>query len=163
MCRIWKRNGDGKFLKNLLTRRIYEMARMPKVSATPNHHKSRVIVVCGPTATGKTKLAISLAKRCNGELVSADSRQIYKHVDIISGKDISPGAPSTVRKIMRYRDEEYRLVTYDIDAIPVWLYDVITPYQQCSISLYRFFAQTAIDDISSRGKLPIIVGGAGLY
>lgn len=133
---------------------------MQKVSATLN---PRVLIVCGPTATGKTKLAVSLAKRFNGELVSADSRQIYKSIDIISGKDITPGTPSTARKTAHYRDEEYELVTYDIDAIPVWLYDVITPDRQCSISLYRFLAQTAIDDITIRGKLPIIVGGAGLY
>lgn len=136
---------------------------MPKVSATHNRRKPKILIVCGPTATGKTKLAVLLAKRFNGELVSADSRQIYTGVDVITGKDIPPGASSTNRKTVNYRSEDYQLVTYDIDTIPVWLYDVIPPHRQSSISLYRFLAQTAIDDIFSRGKLPIIVGGAGLY
>lgn len=136
---------------------------MQKVSATHNYRQPRVLIVCGSTATGKTKLAVFLAKRFNGELISADSRQIYKHTDILSGKDVPLGTVATPRKNVWYRDEEYRLVTFDIDRVPVWLYDVITPDRQCSISLYRFLAQTVIDDIASRGKLPIIVGGAGLY
>ncbi len=136
---------------------------MQKASATPDHHLPRVIIVCGPTASGKTNLAVSLAKRFNGELVSADSRQIYKCTDILSGKDIPSGAGAIPRKSVQYRDEEYALVTYDIDTVPVWLYDVMTPDRQCSISLYQSLAQTVIGDIASRGKLPIIVGGAGLY
>ena len=139
------------------------MAHMQKVSDTPDHHMPRVLIVCGPTASGKTNLAVSLAKRFDGELVSADSRQIYKYVDVITGKDLPLQSRASVRQTLKYRDKEYTLVTHTIDTIPVWMYDVMTPDEQCSISLYRFLANAAISDILSRGKLPVIVGGAGLY
>jgi len=123
----------------------------------------KVLVIAGPTASGKTKLAVTIAKQLHGELVSADSRQIYKGLDVISGKDIRPGDTPTHQQTVLFRGETYPLVTYQIDDIPVWLYDAVSPHEVCSISLYHALAQSAITDISSRGKLPIIVGGAGLY
>lgn len=124
---------------------------------------TKVLIITGATATGKTKLATAVAKELGGELVSADSRQIYKWLDIISGKDIHPGDTSRHQKTVLFRGEKYPLVTYQIDGIPVWLYDAVSPDQPCSIALYRSLARAAIADIVSRGKLPIIVGGAGLY
>lgn len=100
---------------------------------------NKLLIICGPTATGKTKLALSLAKKYGGELVSADSRQVYKGLDIVTGKD-RPGGNT-----------------------PIWLYDVVEPYEAFSVSLYKRLAEKAIVDILSRGKLPIIVGGTGLY
>lgn len=108
---------------------------MPKVSAT---HK--LFIISGPTATGKTKLAVRLAKRLNGELVSADSRQVYRGLDIISGKD-----------------------TKELQGVPIWLYDVVSVGESFSVSLYRKLAIPVIEDIYARGKMPIIVGGTGLY
>ncbi len=108
---------------------------MPKVSDT---HK--LLIISGPTATGKTKLATHFAKRFNGELISADSRQVYKGLDVLTGKD-----------------------TKELAGIPVWLYDVVDMGEQFSVSLYRKLAMKAIADIRARGKLPIIVGGTGLY
>lgn len=112
------------------------MVPMPKVSDT---HK-KLIIVSGPTATGKTKLAVELSKTYSGELVSADSRQVYRGIDIISGKD-----------------------KRELDGIPLWLTDVASVDAQFSVSLYRKLAVAAIEDIISRAKQPIIVGGTGLY
>lgn len=100
---------------------------------------NKLLIICGPTATGKTKLAVRIAKKYNGELVSADSQQVYKGFDIVTGKD-RPG-----------------------DYVPIWLYDVVSPGESFSVSQYQRLAQSAINDIASRGKLPIIVGGTGLY
>ena len=99
----------------------------------------KLLIICGPTATGKTELAVQLAKKFNGELVSADSRQVYRGMDIGTGKD---------------REK--------ID-VPIWLYDVVNPDEEFSVSHYTKLAKHAIADISKRKKLPIIVGGTGLY
>lgn len=100
---------------------------------------SKLLVICGPTGTGKTKLALSLAKRYNGELVSADSRQVYVGMDIGTGKD----KPA--------------------DGTKIWVYDVTRPDQEFSVSHYQKLAKAAIEDIQKKGKLPIIVGGTGFY
>ncbi|MFA6016637.1 MAG: tRNA (adenosine(37)-N6)-dimethylallyltransferase MiaA [Patescibacteria group bacterium] len=96
-----------------------------------------MIIITGQTATGKTKLAIELAQKNNGELVNFDSRQIYQYLDIITGKDI----PKT----------------------KIWLYDVVTPDQY--FSSFDFVKQVTpiIEDIKKRGKTPILVGGTYLY
>ena len=124
---------------------------------------TKLLIITGPTATGKTKLAVAVAKQLQGELVSADSRQVYEGLDVISGKDIRPGDVPRFQKTVSFRGETYPLVTYGFDDVPVWLYDAVSPEKPCSISLYRTLANAAIADITSRGKLPIIVGGAGLY
>ena len=100
---------------------------------------NKVLIIAGQTATGKTSFAVELAKQFNGELISADSRMVYKGMDIITGKD---------------RDK--------ID-VPIWLYDLVEPDEPFSVSAWRQKALEAISDISSRGKLPIVVGGTGLY
>ncbi len=97
----------------------------------------KFLIICGPTATGKTALAAALAKKFNGELISADSRQVYKGMDIGTGKD---------------RPD-----------VPVWLYDVVWPNEEFSVSHWIELAKQAIDDINGRNKLPIVVGGTGLY
>lgn len=108
---------------------------MRKVSDTHD-----LLIVCGPTATGKTAYAVRLAKQHNGELINADSRQVYKGLDVISGKD---------------KDA--------LSGIVMWLYDMVFPGEPFSVSLYRKRAIDAILDIRKRGKFPIVVGGTGLY
>lgn len=110
----------------------------------------KLLVVCGPTATGKTSLALSLAKAFNGEVISADSRQIYKGMDIGTGKDLPPNA--------RFRDGHYL-----INGVKVWGYDIADPNKDFSVAQYIRFADRVIGDIHSRGHLPILVGGTGLY
>ncbi len=97
---------------------------------------NKLLIICGPTATGKTGLAITLAKKFHGELISADSRQVYKGVDALTGKE---------------RSRE----------IPIWLYDVAQ--KEFSVAHFTRFAHAAIGDIHKRGKLPIVVGGTGFY
>lgn len=96
-----------------------------------------MIVITGQTATGKTKLGLELAEKYNGELVNFDSRQIYKYLDIITGKDI----PST----------------------KIWLYDVVTPDQYFSSFDFVEKLKPVIEDLKKRGKTPILVGGTYLY
>src|SRR3989344_7963356 len=99
---------------------------------------NKLLVICGPTATGKTKLGVFLAKKFNGELVSADSRQVYTGMDIGTGKDRPKG-----RKI--------------------WGYDLASPTEEFSVSAYVKAAKEEINDIWRKNKLPIIVGGTGFY
>lgn len=103
---------------------------------------NRLLVICGQTGTGKTSLAIHLAKKLNGELISADSRQVYKGLNIGTGKDI----------------EEIKK-----SKINIWGYDLVDPKKNFSVGNYIRFAEKAIADIQKRGKLPILVGGTGLF
>lgn len=100
-----------------------------------------LVVIAGPTATGKTDLSILLAERIGGEIVSADSVQIYRYLDIGSAK------PTT---------EERR-------NIPHYMIDVVTPDADFTVFDYQTMARKHIFDIHSRNKLPILVGGTGLY
>ncbi len=97
----------------------------------------RLLVICGPTATGKTSLAFKLAKKFNGELISTDSRQVYTGMDIGTGKEWGD--------------------------LPTWGYDLVDPKKEFSVSQYLKFAVKKINDIQKRNKLPILVGGTGLY
>ena len=103
--------------------------------------KSKVIVICGPTASGKTSLSIELAKKVNGEIVSCDSMQIYKDMDIGSAKP-------TVE---------------EMQGIKHYLLDYVSPEERYSVSDYKEDASKAIEDIIAKGKVPIVVGGTGLY
>lgn len=98
----------------------------------------KLLVICGPTATGKTKLALHLSKLFNGELISCDSRQVYKGLDIGTGKD------------------------KPLDTI-IWGYDLVDANGDFSVSDYQKFARDKINEIWNLGKLPILVGGTGLY
>jgi tRNA dimethylallyltransferase len=103
--------------------------------------KKDLFILAGPTAVGKTKISIMLAKELNGEIISADSMQIYKHMDIGSAK-----------------------VTNDeMENIPHHLIDFIEPTQEFSVSEFHDKASNAIDEITNKSKLPMIVGGTGLY
>ena len=103
--------------------------------------KDKVIVICGPTASGKTSLSIALAKKVNGEIVSSDSMQIYKDMDIGTAK------PS---------EEE-------MQGIKHYLIGIIEPDKRYSVADYKEDAKKAIKEILQKGKVPIIVGGTGLY
>lgn len=98
----------------------------------------KILIICGPTATGKTKLAVSLAKTFRGELINADSRQVYQGLDALTGKD---------------RSEE----------VPIWLYDVAQTSEVFTVAHFVRLAQQAIGDVYKRERLPIVVGGTGFY
>ena len=111
----------------------------------------KLLVVVGPTGTGKTDLALEFAKKLDGEIISADSRQIYK------GMDIGTGKITVDQKITKH--EGYWLV----DGIPVYLYDVANPDSPFSVAQFQQLAYEKIHEIQSKNKLPILVGGTGLY
>ena len=103
--------------------------------------KSKVLVIAGPTASGKTKIGVELAKRLNGEIISADSMQIYKHMNIGTAKP-------TINEMQN---------------IPHYLIDFVEIGENFSVVQYKEMATKCIEDILSRGKVPIFVGGTGLY
>ena len=103
--------------------------------------KPRILVVAGPTAVGKTEYAIDLAKKENGEIVSLDSVQVYKYLDIGSAK------PSKEL----------------LNEVPHYMIDEVEPSINLNVKEFKDMAKKHIDDILSRGKLPILVGGTGFY
>ena len=102
---------------------------------------NKVIVIVGPTASGKTALSIELAKKINGEIVSCDSMQIYKDMDIGSAKPTQE----------------------EMQGIKHYLIDIVEPTERFSVAEYKKQAENAIEEILSKGKIPIVVGGTGLY
>ena len=115
----------------------------------------KIIVVCGPTATGKSDFAVKLAQKVNGEIISADSRQVYKGLDIGSGK-----VPRDKRPPTNYL---LKPTTYFYKSIPHYLLDVAHPKRVFSVAQYTKLADKAIKSILKRGKVPIICGGTGFY
>ena len=103
--------------------------------------KPKVIVICGPTASGKTALSIELAKKINGEIVSCDSMQIYKDMDIGTAKP-------TIE---------------EMQGIKHYMLDFVSPDERYSVADYKKQAKQAIREIIEKGKVPIVVGGTGLY
>lgn len=113
----------------------------------------KILIILGPTATGKTDLAIDLARKFNGEIVACDSRQVYKGLDIGSGK--LPGG----KDINYQKKEKYWL----INRVKVWMYDVVQPKKIYTAWDYVTDAKEIIKKIKEENKLPIVVGGSGLY
>ncbi|MBI2109464.1 MAG: tRNA (adenosine(37)-N6)-dimethylallyltransferase MiaA [Parcubacteria group bacterium] len=103
--------------------------------------KKKIILILGQTATGKSDLAVKIAKKFNGEIISADSRQVYKGLDIGTGK--------ITKKEMR--------------GVPHYMLDVLNPKRQFTAAEYKQKAEKAIQHIIQKGKTPIIVGGTGFY
>ena len=104
-------------------------------------NKPKVIVICGPTASGKTALSIELAKKINGEIISSDSMQIYKDMDIGTAKPTKQ----------------------EMQEIKHYLLDFVEPDQRYSVAQFKKDAEKAIEEILAKNKVPIIVGGTGLY
>ncbi len=100
-----------------------------------------LVAIIGPTATGKSRLALNLAQNLGAEIISADSRQVYRHLDVGTAKP-SPEEMSTVRH---------------------YLIDIINPDEEFSLAQYQQLAYEAIDGIQQRGRFPLLVGGSGLY
>lgn len=105
------------------------------------HDYTKLIVILGPTATGKSDIAVTLAKRFNGEIISADSRQVYKGLDIGTGK----------------------ITHSEMCGIKHHCLDIADPMNVLTVADWRKYAIQAISDIESHGKLPIVCGGTGYY
>ncbi|MBI2018397.1 tRNA (adenosine(37)-N6)-dimethylallyltransferase MiaA [Candidatus Daviesbacteria bacterium] len=137
----------------------------------------KILVILGPTATRKTDLALYLAKKLNGELVACDSRQVYKGLDIGTGKlpapmsnlkcpvkDEARSPRSEAAGLWRQMSNvEKKNGYWKIDGIKIHMYDVVSLKIQFTVADYVKDANRVINDIEKRGKLPIIVGGTGLY
>lgn len=103
--------------------------------------KQNVLVIIGPTAVGKTKLSIEMAKRYNGEIISGDSMQIYRGMDVGTAK----------------------ITKEEMEDIPHHLIDIKEPFESFSVAEFQELVRAKIAEIAKKGKLPIIVGGTGLY
>jgi tRNA dimethylallyltransferase len=99
---------------------------------------NKLLVIVGPTATGKTALAVELTKKFNGQIISADSRQVYRGMDIGTGKDKPNG-------------------------IIIWGYDLVDPDEEFNVAAYQKYAREKIMEICNKNELPILVGGTGFY
>ena len=104
-------------------------------------NKPKVVVICGPTASGKTALSIELAKKINGEIISSDSMQIYEDMDIGTAKPTKE----------------------EMQGIKHYLLDFVEPNKRYSVADFKKDAEKSIEEILEKGKVPIIVGGTGLY
>lgn len=103
--------------------------------------KKKLMIIAGPTAVGKTNISIKCAKKLNGEIISADSMQIYKYMDIGSAK----------------------ISEDEMEGVNHFLLDFVEPQNEYSVAQFKFDAEKAIDHILSKNKLPMVVGGTGLY
>ena len=109
--------------------------------------EKRLITILGPTASGKTPLAAALAKEIDGEIISADSRQVYRRMDIGTGKDLA----------------DYHVVGHSVADIAYHLIDICEPGTKYNLFQYQQDFYDAYQDIRARGKQPILCGGTGLY
>ena len=125
------------------------MVKKSKVKEKALHNK--LVVIIGPTAGGKTTWSLQLAKEFNGEVVNCDSRQIYKYMNVGTAKE--PGKWKSVGG-RRY---------YDVDGVPHYLIDFLNPNEDFSVAEFQRRAKRRIKEIQSRGKVPFMVGGTGLY
>lgn len=103
--------------------------------------KKPLVILTGPTAVGKTELSVRLAKRINGEIISADSMQVYRRMDIGTAK----------------------IMPDETDGVPHHLIDILEPTEEFNVYLFRELAKKAMNEIYSRGAVPIITGGTGFY
>lgn len=103
--------------------------------------KQPLIIITGPTAVGKTEISIQLAKQINGEIISADSMQVYKHMDIGTAK----------------------INKEEMQGINHYLIDILEPEEEFNVVLFQELAKKAMEEIYQKGKIPIMVGGTGFY
>lgn len=103
--------------------------------------KQPLMILAGPTAVGKTALSIKLAKALGGEIVSADSMQVYRHMDIGSAK----------------------VMPEEMDGVPHHLIDVLEPWEDFNVTRFQTMAKEAVEGIYGRGRIPVIAGGTGFY
>lgn len=120
--------------------------------------KPKLVVIVGTTASGKSELAVKLAKKFNGEIISADSRQVYKGLDVGTAK-----VKGIWNRVKGERERGKRFNVFVYKSIPHYCIDFISPKRMYTVAKFKECAMQAIEDISSREKLPILVGGTGFW
>lgn len=128
-----------------------------------SHESNKVIFIVGTTSSGKTDLAVLVSKKFNGEIISADSRQVYRGLDIGTGKEGRPNpkhqTPNTKPRIHFIKSK----ARY-IEGVPQYLIDIVEPGgEMYNLAQFLLDANLMLNDIWSRGKLPVVTGGTGLY
>lgn len=124
--------------------------------------RNKIVVVVGPTASGKTQMGIDLAKRFDGEVISVDSRLVYKRMDVGTAKPEgewveAPIERGSITQLFGTRK------TFLVEGVPHWGIDLVEPDAEYSVADFKKYADEKIADILKRGKLPILVGGTGLW
>jgi len=124
--------------------------------------RPKVIIILGPTATGKTRLGVRIASKVDGEIISADSRQVYKGMDIGTGKDMGDYCLQ-VTSNKKQVTKKLQISNLKTVKIPYHLIDIVSPKTEFNVAKWLVLTKKAIADIHKLGKVPIVVGGTGLY
>lgn len=111
------------------------------MSVSSESHKKPLIIIAGPTAAGKTNLSVKLAQKIGGEIISADSMQVYRHMDIGSAK----------------------ITQEEMQMIPHYGIDCLSPFEDYNVQIFQTLAKTALNQIYEHGTIPIVAGGTGFY
>ena len=121
----------------------------------------KIICVVGPTASGKTDVGIAIAKQYDGEVIAADSRTVYRGMDIGTAKP--EGQRITAASSATSLGQMFGPPAFMVDDVVHWGFDLVSPDQTFTVKDYQAFADAKIADILKRGKMPVVVGGTGLY
>lgn len=124
---------------------------------------NKILVICGPTATGKTALALFLAKKFHGDLLSADSRQVYKGMDIVTGKDIPLNAKRKTLNVILSNGQTKLECWETSEGVRIWLTDLVSPKENFSVSRWVHAAEIVLKYVQKEKRFPIIVGATGFY
>ncbi len=117
----------------------------------------KIIAILGPTASGKTGISLDLARKFNGEIVAVDSRTLYQ------GMNIGTAKPDGIRIVCGDDKDDKQSIAFIVEDIPHWGIDILDIDEDFNVAEFKKFAEKKIEDILNRGKLPILVGGTGLY
>lgn len=122
----------------------------------------KVVAIVGPNASGKSDLGIAAAREFNGEVLSADSRQIYRRMDLGTGK-VNGSLLTDDKKSCQALGRDFNLVPLLCEGVKHWLIDIVEPWEPFTVAEYQKLAMSMIEDIGSQARLPLMVGGTGLY
>jgi len=128
--------------------------------------KKKIVCIVGPTASGKTRWGVFVAKKFDGEIISADSRQIYRGLDIGTGKEGDDSKLKSQNSKLELKIQNSEKLLENIrwaGGVPQWLIDICNPGEKFTMFDWLAAARKVIEDIFARGKIPIVVGGTGLY
>ncbi len=120
----------------------------------------KIVAIIGPTASGKTDLAIKIAKEFNGEIIATDSRTIYRKMNIGTAKPTRDAANEAAAKDIT---DLFSEKPYMVEGVPHWGIDIVNPDEDYSVADFKHYAEQKIDEVLERGSLPILAGGTGLY